>query len=142
MGKPVKDSIAFVVYNADRSAFLIVQRPTDDENFPDFWSLPSVLLRAGESFDAAVVRLGKEKLGVDVVVGDLLGEGEIEREDYVLHMREYEAVITKGEPSVPQPYPDVIQYQAFRWGQADDLSEAAKKGSLCSRLYLESMKKD
>jgi ADP-ribose pyrophosphatase YjhB (NUDIX family) len=116
-----------------------VQRPALDENLPNVWGLPAGSLKDGESFEDCVRRSGMEKLGVELDVVDLIGEGNLERDTYVLHMKEYEVSVRSGEPSVPQPYPEVTQYQATRWGNADDLVEAASKGSLCCRIFLSSV---
>jgi 8-oxo-dGTP diphosphatase len=137
--KPVKNAIAYVIYNPDRSQFLTVQRPSDDEDLPDAWGLPAGSLKEGESFEDAILRSGREKLGVELRVTKLIGEGDLKRAGYVLHMREYEAEIVRGEPQVPQDVAEVTQYQAWRWGSADDLIPAAQQGSLCSQLYLKSL---
>jgi 8-oxo-dGTP diphosphatase len=39
-------------------------------------------------------------------------------------------------PSLPEPRPGKTYYTAFRFGRPEDLKEAARTGSLCSRLYL------
>jgi len=51
-------------------------------------------------------------------------------------MRLIHAHIRDGTPTVPQPHPDVTQYQAVRWGPVPDLQHAAARGSLCARLCL------
>src|SRR3989344_6366585 len=141
MEKPVKNSIAYVIYNRDRSLFVIVQRPFDDDDLPGYWGLPAGSLKEKESFEDAVVRSGREKLGVELKVNELINEGELERDKYVLHMREYEARIIKGVIKVPQEIKGVTQYKTCRWETAEDLIPASKKGYLCCKLYLESIKK-
>ena len=138
--KPTKHAVAFVIYNEDRSKFLVVQRPADDENLPNVWGLPASSLKEGESFEEATVRAGKDKLGVQVKTVKLIGEDSIEREKYVLHMKEYEVEIVEGEPEVPQPIEGVTQYQQWRWGTGEDLCEAAGKASLCCKIYLDKEK--
>ena len=115
---------------------LIVQRPPDDADLPDAWGLPAASLRAGEDWEAAARRAAREKLGVEVDIGPELNRGAIQRAGYTLEMRLFQATITTGAPAVPQPFPDVTQYQAWRWGTAADLQPAADRGSLCCRLYL------
>lgn len=137
MEKPIKNSIAFVIFGADRSTFRVVQRPADDANLPNAWGLPAGTLKEGETLEECVLRSGREKLGVELEIVGLLGEGELDRGAYTLRMKEYEVRVIAGEPSAPQPYPEVTQYQATRWGNADDLVEAASRGSLCCRIYLE-----
>ncbi len=134
--KPVKNSVAFVIYNKNRTRFLIVKRPPDDERLPDVWGLPAGSLRGEETYEDAIVRSGREKLGVELKVVGKIGEGEIDRGDYILHLEEYEAEILHGEPQVPQPVPGITQYVQWKWGKSSDLIEAAQKGSLCSQVYL------
>lgn len=135
--KPVKNAISYVIYNKDRSTFLVVQRPADDEDLPNLWGLPAGTVKEGESFEDAVVRSGREKLGVELKIGKLIAEGEMERKSYFLHMKEYEVEMVSGEPAVPQPVQGVTQYQAWRWGTSQDVTEAAQKGSLCCKLFLQ-----
>lgn len=133
-----KRSIAIAIHDPGTDRVLIVQRPDDDEDLPGVWGLPAGSLLAGESWADAVARAGRHKLGVAVQPGPLLGTGSAERRTYTLEMRLYDAVITGGEPSTPQADETVTQYQSWRWGTAEDLRPAAKRGSLCSRLYLRS----
>ena len=135
--KPVKRVISFVIYHSDQKRFLIVQRPADDDDLPNLWGLPAGSLRPEETWKDAVRRSGKEKLGVELEIGSCITEGSLERQAYTLEMKEYEATIIQGEPQVPQPVQGVTQYQSWKWGTASDLQEAAKKGSLCCRLFLD-----
>jgi 8-oxo-dGTP pyrophosphatase MutT (NUDIX family) len=138
--KPTKEAISFVLHHEeDPETFVVVQRPADDENLPNVWGLPAGSPHEKESPEDAVYRSAKEKLGIEVEIVSRIGEGTIERDAYFLHMQDYEVRLLEGTPSVPQPYPDVTQYQNWRWGKADDLVEAAQKGSLCTRVYLESV---
>ena len=138
MMKQTKHAIALVIWNADRDNVLAVQRPSTDEDLPDVWGLPAGSLRVGEPFEACVVRSGREKLGVDVRIVGLIAEGDIERPAFILHMKEYEVEIVHGAPSVPQPIEGITQYQRWKWAEPAMLTEAAQKGSLCSRLFLSS----
>ena len=132
-----KYAVSYVIYDSDRSRFLIVKRPSDDKELPDVWGLPAGMVSEGESFQEALRRSGMEKLGVQLEPVTLVGKGQVDRGDYVLHMEEYEARIVSGEPSVPQSKEGVTQYQELKWGVSSDLEEAASKGSLCSRIFLE-----
>ncbi len=136
--KPIKDSVAFVIYNSDCSKFIIVKRPADDENMSNVWGLPAGTLKDNETFENAVIRSAKDKLGVEAEIVKLINEGEIEREKYILRMKEFEAKIISGEARVPQSAVGITQYVEWKWGTAQDLVDAARKGSLCSRLYLAS----
>jgi len=137
--KPIKYAIAYLIYNEDRSKFLIVQRPSDDEDLPNVWGLPAGSVRGNESFEDAVIRSGKEKLGVNLKIAKFIGRKDIERKDYILHMEEYEAEIISGMPKVPQSAKGMTQYQDWRWGVSFDLKDAAAKGSLCSQIFLGSV---
>jgi ADP-ribose pyrophosphatase YjhB (NUDIX family) len=138
MVKQTKHAIAFVIWNTDRDNILAVQRPSNDEDLPDVWGLPAGSLRVGETFEACVVRSGREKLGVDVRIVGLIADGDIERPTCTLHMKEYEVEIVHGAPSVPQPVEGITQYQHWKWAEPAILTEAAHKGSLCARLFLAS----
>ncbi len=116
---------------------LAVQRPPDDEDLPGAWGLPAGSLRPGEDWAETVRRAGREKLGVELEVGDELRRGTLERAAYTLEMRLLGARIVAGEPAVPQFDAAVTQYSAWKWARADELQPAAARGSLCSRLYLE-----
>ena len=144
----IKRSISFVVrHPTDSGLVLAVRRPPDDDERPDAWGLPAGSLRDGETRQDAVRRAGREKLGVELEVGRLLEEGELERGDperggYTLRMRLYEARIASGEPRVPQDAPGVTQYTALDWTTAATFEPAARAGSLCCRLYLRSLHGD
>lgn len=134
----LKRAISFILYeDGTRRRFLAVQRPPDDEDLPNVWGLPAGSLRPGESWEAAVQRAGREKLGVELRIRRLLNEGTLPRRDYTLHMRLYEVEIAAGCPMVPQEVPGVTQYVACRWATPELLRSAATQGSLCSRLFLE-----
>jgi hypothetical protein len=98
--------------------------------------LPAATLRPDEGLEAAVRRLGTDKLGVSLHPLGELQRGAIERPDYRLEMRLLEASIESGEPGVPQDVAGVTQYTSWKWGAADELRPAAQRGSLCCRLLL------
>ena len=137
MSRPMKQSVSIVIRNpADPTQVLTVLRPPNDEDLPNVWGLPAGTLRPGESWAEAVRRVGLEKLGVQLKVGDELQRGDTERRNYRLEMRLYEAGIEKGHPFVPQPDLEHTQYVKWKWGTGEDLQPAAQRGSLCCRLYL------
>jgi len=134
--KPIRDSIAFVIWNDTHNKVLAVQRPANDENLPNVWGLPAGSLLKGENFEDCALRAGKEKLGVQIEIVHLFGQGNIERDEYILHMKEFEVRIISGTPSVPQNVLGVTQYQGWKWADPVLMVEAAQKGSLCSRILL------
>jgi len=135
--KPIKRSVAVVVRKA--GAFLIVRRPDDPEDLlAGVWGLPAVTLRDDEDEQAAVVRAGRVKLGVELTVGARLGEKTADRGGYLLRLADYEATVLHGVPAVPQPDHSMTQYTACRYtSDPATLAEAAARGSLCAQVFLE-----
>jgi len=124
---------------ADVEEFLVVRRPDDpDDPLAGLWGLPAVTLLAGEDEQAAVIRAGRVKLGVELTPGPRIGEKSADRGGYLLRLADYETVIGAGLPVVPQPDDSITQYTACRF-TADPgvLAEAAARGSLCAQLFLE-----
>jgi ADP-ribose pyrophosphatase YjhB (NUDIX family) len=135
----VKHSVAVVVRNPRDGAFLLVRRPDDPgDPLAGAWGFPAVTLAVGEDELSAVARAGRAKLGVGLRPGRKIGTRTGIQGGTPLTLSEYEAVITAGTPSVPQPGAGVTQYTAWRWS-ADpaDLAAAAARGSLCARVFLE-----
>jgi len=138
--RPIRRSVSFVIRNPEQPArVLAVLRPPDDVEIPDVWGLPAGSLRPGEDWEGAVVRAGAEKLGVRLRVGKELRRGSVERRNYTLEMRLFEATIEESQPAVPQPHPEVTQYVAWRWADPELFLPAADLGSLCCRLYLDAL---
>lgn len=137
--KPVKRALAAVIRSDERGGarrILAVRRPWDDPELPGLWGLPAVSVGGEEDEAEAVQRLGREKLGVRLEPISDLREGTLERSSDLLYMKLYEARIVEGEPAVPQPRTGVTQYVEWRWAAASVLLPAARRGSLCCRLYL------
>lgn len=136
--KPVRHSVAAVVRAAD-GTFLVVRRPGDrDDPLAGAWGLPAITLRPGEDERAAVVRAGRAKLGVELRVGRKLGEQTADRGSYLLRLSDYEATVAGGTPAVPQPDASMTQYaECVFTGDPSVLAEAAGRGSLCARIFLE-----
>ena len=139
MARPEKESVAVVIRKPQEAAsILTVLRPENDEDLPNVWGLPAATLRPGEDWESAIKRVGLEKLGVQLRVGNEIQRGSTERRDYRLQMRLYEAEIMRGTPFVPQPDDAFTQYAKWKWGSIEDLRPAAQRGSLCCRLLLKS----
>jgi 8-oxo-dGTP pyrophosphatase MutT (NUDIX family) len=136
--RAVHHAISFVIQDPlDERLVLMVLRPADDADLPGAWGLPAGGVRDGETAEDALVRAGREKLGVEVEPLLELCEGSIDRRDYTLRMKLFAARIVSGAPCVPQPHTEVTQYADVRWGHSGDLEPAADRGSLCCRLFLE-----
>jgi 8-oxo-dGTP diphosphatase len=137
-GERIRYSVAMVIRDAD-GRFLAIKRADDDESLPGVWGLPAASLRAGETDTDAVIRAGREKLGVEVKVLRRIGTDRIDRESYALQLSDYEVGVASGELAVPQPDRTVSQYVALRYtADLDLLVRAARRGSLCSRIFLDS----
>ena len=121
---------------------MIIKRPSDDEDLPNVWGLPAGSVKLNETYEEAIVRAGKNKLCVELKVGKLIGRGNLDRGNYILHGEEYEAEIISGVPKVPQENTEGTQYQDWKYGTYEDLKEAASKHSLCCNLYLKSIGKE
>jgi 8-oxo-dGTP diphosphatase len=136
--KRIKESVAVVVRRPD-GAFLVTQRPDDPgDPLAGEWGFPAVTRQPGEDDRSAAERIGPLKLGVTLSVGAKLGERTDDRGHYLLRLVDYAAVIADGTPAVPQADESVTQYVACEF--TDDpgrLVPAAKRGSLCSRIFLD-----
>ena len=144
--KPVKRSVAVVVRRraADRGTgdcgeFLVVRRPDDPaDQLAGAWGLPAITRLDGEDERTAAARAGRVKLGVDLAVGRRIGEKTADRDGYMLCLADYEATIVSGVPDVPQPDRSMTQYTAWRFtADLAILNDAASRGSLCARIFLE-----
>jgi uncharacterized protein len=136
--KPVKRSVAVVVRAPD-GAFLVVRRPDDPADpLAGVWGFPAVTLAEGEDEMSAVIRAGRDKLGVQLAPGQRIGAATADRGEYLLFLADYEATIRTGTPVVPQPDASVTQYAGWRYTtDPADVAAAAAKGSVCSQLFLE-----
>ena len=67
--------------------WLLVRRPEDDPDLPGVWGLPAGSHAEGETDEALVRRIGREKLGVETADLGRLCEGHLERPGYRLEMR-------------------------------------------------------
>ncbi|HZU45870.1 MAG TPA: NUDIX domain-containing protein [Mycobacterium sp.] len=139
--KPHKHSVALVIKN-DKAEFLIVKRPEDEDGpLAGLWGFPAITLKENETEVDAARRVGPTKLGVEVKVGDKIGERSAERDTCTLHLSDYAATISDGEtPRVPQSDTTVTQYVDVKYSSdPSELFVAAQRGSECSRIYLQSI---
>lgn len=135
--KPLEVAVALVV-RGPSGEFLAIRRADDDASLPGVWGLPAVSVREGESLEEAAIRVGRQKLGVEVRIVQKIGTGQVERKSYVLELTDFEVEIASGEPTVPQADRSVSQYVEQQY--THDLTlllPAARGGSVCSRVLLE-----
>jgi ADP-ribose pyrophosphatase YjhB (NUDIX family) len=131
--KPLKRSVSLVIEGP--GGVLLVRRPDDDDSLPGLWGLPAASLRADESEREALLRVGRDKLGVEIEPLEPIGEDEDERPGHRIAMRDWSARVVAGEPAVPQAG-EGTQYVEWRWGDPAELAPAARAGSVCARVLL------
>ncbi len=122
--------------------FLIVKRPEDEQGpLAGVWGFPAITLREGETEVEAAHRVGRVKLGVELSIGEKIGDKTTDRGEYTLHLSDYSAGLVGDQvPSVPQPDTTMTQYVEFKYTSDPSLLfPAAQKGSLCSQVYLRSI---
>ena len=134
--KPLKRSVSLVIEGP--AGVLLVRRPDDDESLPGLWGLPAGSLREGESERDALLRVGREKLGVEVEPLRQVGQEEADRPSYRIAMSNWAARVVAGEPSVRHAG-EGTQYVDWRWGGPDELVPAARAGSVCARVLLRAL---
>lgn len=138
MNKPVRKAISFSYRNNSKKV-LLVKRPEEDEDLPNAWGLPAGSLNEGESWKNALRRSGIEKIGIEIIPKGVIAEGYLERDDYILHMREYE-VEGKGVPVAKQEHSDITQYVDVKFVSDSKAIEylklTASQGSMCCMLFL------
>jgi ADP-ribose pyrophosphatase YjhB (NUDIX family) len=127
MSKPRKHSVAVVLSNGD--SILAVRRPDDDDELPGIWGLPAGTCRNQETVEDVIVRIGREKLGVELTPERQLASGSQDRPHYLLNMDLWEVSMT-GTPTHPN----------WRWVSLEDLRPGAEAGSLCCELGLKTQK--
>lgn len=134
----LRSAVAAAVRRDDGLVLAVLRPDEPGEELPGVWGLPAVTLRAGESPEEGLRRLGREKLGAELTPLRPLAEGEQRRAGYTLRMTLYEASIA-GEPHLPQRTPDAsgTLYDAIDWLPTPAFREAAGRGSLCCQLFLE-----
>ena len=67
------------------------------------WELPGGKLEVGELAEDAAVREFKEELGIDIAVGNRLGQAFFIRDDREMDYVWYDATIVTGDPIVCEP---------------------------------------
>jgi 8-oxo-dGTP diphosphatase len=89
------DCVGALVYD-DRRRLLVVQRAHDPG--AGLWSIPGGRVEPGESDSQAVVREVAEETGLEVMVGELVGEVERDGPDGTVYViRDYRATRVGGE---------------------------------------------
>ena len=137
--KPIKTAIAVFLRNPNnKSQFLIVKRPPDDESLPNVYDLPAGSIKDGELPEQVVYRVGVEKLSTEIKPTKFIGAKFIDRDSYVLILMDIEAELVGREPNVTVADTANTKYVDQLWtNDYTRLIEAAGKGSLCSQIILD-----
>lgn len=96
----------------DEAGRLLAARRSSPPRYAGQWEFPGGKVEDGETPEAALVRECREELGVEVTVGELVGEVGIP----IGRLRVYRARIISGVP-VPR------EHSALRWLGPDELDD-------------------
>jgi ADP-ribose pyrophosphatase YjhB (NUDIX family) len=121
---PVKHSVAVMIFKTGK--VLSLRRQDDDDELAGVWGLPAGTFRHEETIEDLVMRIGRDKLGVELTPVRKLISGRQMRSQYLLEMDLWEATI-KGIP----------ERGDWRWATIESLQAGAKAGSLCCELALQ-----
>lgn len=106
----------------------------------DVWGLPAVLIEEDELPEDAVRRTGKEKLATDIEPVSSVGIKSHDRGSYELILMDVKARIVGKKPNIQQATTTGTKYAEQKW--TSDYSifiPGAQKGSVCDRIFLESL---
>ena len=121
---PVKRSVAVMIFEGNR--VLSLRRSEEDEELPGIWGLPAGTFRDAETIHDLIMRIGRDKLGVELEPVRKLLSGKQFRSQYLLEMDLWEAAM-KGTPARPE----------WRWATIESLQPGAAAGSLCCQLAMQ-----
>jgi len=109
-----KLAVAVLIARADR---ILLGKRGPGAREPGKWSFPAGFVERGERVERAAAREAREEIGLDVVVGDLVGLYSSDGETVVLAV--YEASFTVGEPRAGDDLAEVA------WFAISELPELA-----------------
>lgn len=138
--KPTIFAIAVVIQNpVNPLEVLAVKRPPTDAALSNVWGLPAIIVENGELPEDAVRRLGIEKLSTDIEPASYVGIARSEKEEHELILMEIEAKLKGPAPSVESATTTGTKYVDQQWTSDYSIfKDAASKGSLCTKIFLES----
>jgi 8-oxo-dGTP diphosphatase len=120
---PAKHSVAVMVFRGDE--VLAIRRPEQDDELPGIWGLPAGTLRGADTVEDVILRIGRDKLGVELTPVRRLARGTQDRPKYRLEMELWEARM-EGIPTYPE----------WQWGPLEMLRPGMASGSLCCELAI------
>src|SRR6266850_695094 len=121
---PIKRSVAVMIFKDDR--VLSIRRSDEDDELPGIWGLPAGTFRDAETINDLIMRIGRDKLGVELDPVRKLASGRQFRSQYLLEMDLWEATM-KGTPVHPE----------WGWATIESLQPSAAAGSLCCELAMQ-----
>jgi len=105
---------AAIVRNPGRDGRCLAAQRGAHMRLPGKWEFPGGKVEVGEDPRVALVREVREELGLDIVVGELLGTGRDVGDDLVVRLDVYLATIASGELQL-------LEHAAVRWLAAAEL---------------------
>ena len=147
MKRSVSVAIRSVQADGAERVIAVLRPESPADPLGGLWGLPAATAQGGETEDAAASRVLNDKLGLRLPVEGLtrINAGQ-QRDDGAnpQSMTVYAMAWDENSPlpiSLPQRSVDssetVTLYEDWRWAAPEELFEAASRGSLCTRLYLE-----
>lgn len=117
--------VGAAIFDADRR--LLAAQRAAPARYAGLWEFPGGKVEVGETPAEALVRECREELGIDIEVGPLVGDAEID----IGVLQVYRASIISGAP-------EAREHQALRWlapHELDDVPWIAADRPLVRRLH-------
>ncbi len=131
VSKPVRHAVSVVIQNSSKQTLFALRSP-QASSYPLVWSLPSYFVAENETRGETIRRIGKNKLGIELEIGELLNEGISDRGDFTLFMHDYSATMNEGQPRIVSDF-----YTDLKWAEAKSQLASMKVMGDCCRLYKE-----
>jgi len=93
-----KRAASAIIFDNEGRVLLAKRAPTK-QPFPNTWSLPSTYIEQDQEFSYSLMDAVRRKLTIDIIIEKFLDFKVDMQEDYMLHMNDYIARITKGIPT-------------------------------------------
>lgn len=119
--KPIIHVVAAVIKRNDES-YLIAKR-SEKMSLSNVWEFPGGKLEQGENEKIALQQEIQEELGCSIEVGSLITDTYHEYEEVIVHLKTFEAQITKGTPTAKEHteirWIKKDEFQQIHWAPAD-----------------------
>lgn len=94
--KPYRLTLRAVMRDAQKRV-LMMQRAAKSPQQPGLWELPGGKMDSGETIDKALIREVKEETGFDVLLGNVLGHSQWEKNDTRIAYLIFDTEIISGQ---------------------------------------------